>query len=348
MKKNTQFDNGNSFFNNINSTTLKITKTKEVKIKDIKHNKLNNIFNISKLSKSFLINNLQNGKKKLFVNNSRDKIQIQGEKIKTNDNKIDIDYFNRINNVNNSRGKSTLNKICKNNLSFDNLKKNKNQIKPIGKLSSNVIQKLKLINLPIPKNKNLKLVSNINKKNNFYNNKKINDKYTYFQYIQNNNFEINNNICMTKQSICYYRIFNKNNVKVNLQENISSNLEKIGFSKGYISVILKSDLLQFIPKINNNNEISIILKNIIGIQIEQYMKNIIDLTNRSKNNEENSELKKNKYLFNLLVSDFEEGKIECIFDSFEIYMFWMKFFEQISEYYINCHNNFNFNYFNNN
>ena len=348
LRKNTQFDNGNSFFNNINTTTLKITKTKEVKIKDIKHNKLNNIFNISKLSKSFLINNLQNGKKKLFVNNSRDKIQIQGEKIKTNDNKIDIDYFNRINNVNNSRGKLILNKISKNNLSFDNLKKNKNQIKPIGKLSSNVIQKLKLINLPIPKNKNLKLVSNINKKNNFYNNKKINDKYTYFQYIQNNNFEINNNICMTKQSICYYRIFNKNNVKVNLQENISSNLEKIGFSKGYISVILKSDLLQFIPKINNNNEISIILKNIIGIQIEQYMKNIIDLTNRSKNNEENSELKKNKYLFNLLVSDFEEGKIECIFDSFEIYMFWMKFFEQISEYYRNCQNNFNFKYFNNN
>ena len=146
---------------------------------------------------------------------------------------------------------------------------------------------------------------------------------------------------MTKQSICYYRIYAKKNIILNWNENRNLNIENFGFSKGYISIILKSDLLHFIPKINNNNEITIILKNIIGVQLEQGMQNIINEIENSKKAQEKIETKNNLFIFNLLITDFEEGKIECAFDNYEIYIFWMKFLEQIAEYYRNNDNIFN-------
>ena len=74
------------------------------------------------------------------------------------------------------------------------------------------------------------------------------------------------------------------------------------------------------------------------------MQNIINAISNNENFKENKEINNNIFVFNLLISDFEEGKIECVFDNFEIYMFWMKFLEQISEYYRNCDNNFNFKF----
>ena len=332
------FKNKNDFFNNVdNSTTLKVTKTKEVDLKEIKNNKLNDILNGRKLSKSLISYNIKIGKAKL-LSNSRDKMQ-------NNENKNSKEKLNKINDKINkgkvtSQGSNSLNKMKKINLSLDKIEINKKKLK--SKLSPNVIRKLKLINLPIPKNNNLKSEHNINciKKSV---EKKSNNNYTFYQYINSINLD-NKYISLTKQSLCYYRIYNINNKKINLDDIASSNIEKIGFYKGYISIILKSDLLQFIPKINNNNEISIKLKNIIGIQLEQYMLNIINQIEADKKTKDITENKNNLFLFNLLLTDFAQGKIECVFDNFEIFMFWMKFLEQISEYYRNNDNNMNVNF----
>ena len=83
------------------------------------------------------------------------------------------------------------------------------------------------------------------------------------------------------------------------------------------------------------------LKNIIGVQLEQGMQNIINEIENSKKAQEKIETKNNLFIFNLLITDFEEGKIECAFDNYEIYIFWMKFLEQIAEYYRNNDNIFN-------
>ena len=343
--KLTQIDNinKNDFFNNINSSTLKITKTKEVNLKEIKNNKLN-FLSRKKLSKTINPKNLSKQSPKFF-SDKRDKYHIKS-KIKKSPNTKNTDSFTKINIINKEKFKYNdgfhIN-INKNNLSLDRLKlNNNNKIKLKCKLSPNVIKKLKLINLPISKNHNLKTEYNFDLFKN-KENKNNNQKYSFYEYI-NSNKEINKNISKTKQSICYYRIFNRKNEKINFNENIILNIEKIGFSKGYISIILKSDLLQFIPKINNNNEIAITLKNIIGVQIEQEMQNIINAISSNEKVKENKEINNNIFVFNLLISDFEEGKIECVFDNFEIFMFWMKFLEQISEYYRNCDNNFNFKF----
>ena len=70
----------NDFFKNLNSNTLKITKTKEVNIKDIKSNKIN-ILKIKKLSKTINSNDSTNQITKLF-STSRDKITTLKKKIK--------------------------------------------------------------------------------------------------------------------------------------------------------------------------------------------------------------------------------------------------------------------------
>ena len=317
-------ENKSEFFNNLNSSTLKITKTKEVNIKELKNNKLN-ILNKKKFSKT--INSNNKTQKSKLISNSRDKIHLIKPKINTNRIIVKNDSKEKMINV---RG-FHLSKINKNNLSWDNFEFEKNKAKKLSKLSPKVIEKLKQINLPISKNQIVKTESNADKYKDSLNKK---NKYSFYQYINSINFD-NKYISMTKQSICYYRIYKRKNEKINLSEMSINNLEKIGFSKGYISIILKSDLLQFIPKINNNNEITIILKNIIGVQIEQYMQNIINKLYNSEQPKENIEINNIIFEFNLLISDFQEGKIECIFDNFEIFMFWMKFLEEISEYYRN-------------
>ena len=331
----------NDFFKNLNSNTLKITKTKEVNIKEIKSNKIN-ILKIKKLSNTINSNNSTKQLTKLF-STSRDKISILPKKLKSKSNRISMDSFNNINEINNEKNENQrrffLNKINKNNLSWDKFESNNNKLNLKAGLSQRVIKKLKLINLPISKNQKMKKDNNI-EQNQKDLDKNINNKYSFYQYINNINFD-NKYISMTKQSICYYRIYAKKNIKLNWNENRNLNIENFGFSKGYISIILKSDLLHFIPKINNNNEITIILKNIIGVQLEQGMQNIINEIENSKKEQEKIETKNNLFIFNLLITDFEEGKIECAFDNYEIYIFWMKFLEQIAEYYRNNDNIFN-------
>ena len=75
--------------------------------------------------------------------------------------------------------------------------------------------------------------------------------------------------------------------------------------------------------------------------------NQIELNEKEKEKNANMKNKNNIFIFNLLLTDFAQGKIECLFDNFEIFMYWMKLLEKISEYYRNSDNiNFNidFNY----
>ena len=343
------------FFNNLNSNTLKITKTKEINIHEIKNNKLN-IFDRKKFSKTIFPKKLSK-RKNLFSNsgdkilkksknkNNKLRINIEGRKSKyqeNNDNiiskKMKAESFNSINDINKnskSRKNNSIKLLHQNNLSLDGLEKNKNKIVSKRKLSPINISKLKMINLPIPKNQIIKNENDkIKQKDSL--DKSIKSIPSFYEYVKNQKNLDNKYIRMTKQSICYYRIYNKSNAKINADNDIALNLEEIGFSKGYISIVLKSDILQFIPKINNNNnELSIDLKNIIGVQIEKYMQGIINKFSSQNKNEIKNNQTKDYFIFNLLICDFKEGKIECIFDNFDLFMFWMKFLEQISEYYRN-------------
>ena len=74
------------------------------------------------------------------------------------------------------------------------------------------------------------------------------------------------------------------------------------------------------------------------------MLNIINQIESNKKSKDTMENMNNLFVFNLLLTDFAQGKIECVFDNFEIFMFWMKFLEQISEYYRNNDNNMNVNF----
>jgi hypothetical protein len=343
------------FFNNLNSNTLKITKTKEINIHEIKNNKLN-IFDRKKFSKTIFPKKLSKRKnlfsnsgdkilKKSKNNNNKLRINIEGRKSKyqeDNDNiisqKMKAESFNSINDINKnskSRKNNSIKLLHQNNLSLDGLEKNKNKIVSKRKLSPINIRKLKMINLPIPKNQIIKNENDkIKQKDSL--DKSIKSIPSFYEYVKNQKNLDNKYIRMTKQSICYYRIYNKSNAKINADNDIALNLEEIGFSKGYISIVLKSDILQFIPKINNNNnELSIDLKNIIGVQIEKYMQGIINKFSSQNKNEIKNNQTKDFFIFNLLICDFKEGKIECIFDNFDLFMFWMKFLEQISEYYRN-------------
>ena len=343
------------FFNNLNSNTLKITKTKEINIHEIKNNKLN-IFDRKKFSKTIFPKKLSKRKnlfsnsgdkilKKSKNNNNKLRINIEGRKSKyqeDNDNiisqKMKAESFNSINDINKnskSRKNNSIKLLHQNNLSLDGLEKNKNKIVSKRKLSPINIRKLKMINLPIPKNQIIKNENDkIKQKDSL--DKSIKSIPSFYEYVKNQKNLDNKYIRMTKQSICYYRIYNKSNAKINADNDIALNLEEIGFSKGYISIVLKSDILQFIPKINNNNnELSIDLKNIIGVQIEKYMQDIINKFSSQNKNEIKNNQTKDYFIFNLLICDFKEGKIECIFDNFDLFMFWMKFLEQISEYYRN-------------
>ena len=272
----------------------------------------------------------------------------------------------------------------------------KNQTNLHNIVSPNTIKKLKIINIPVSKMKklkndynsntydgnfnrnrsNLKTKNNANKifldyselneeDNKYSTNWNINSvnltKSPVLTNIYNNLEYFDNNLNIltkgTKQVLCYYRIYKRNNIELNILENSSYNLEIFGFSQGYIFLNLKTDTLKFTPKANNNNELCITLKNIIGLQIEQYMMNVIkynSINNELKKIKDNTELlvqnDKNKSLykifsFNLLVNDLYEGKIECILNNFEIYFLLIKYFEKIVEYNQNNdiydHNNYN-------
>ena len=142
---------------------------------------MNDIINGRKLSKTLNIKN-----KPKLLSNSHDKAQNNKnldtkEKLKNNDN---------INNARNEKkvlhGSCSLNKIKKNNLSLDKIEINKKKLK--SKLSPNVIRKLKLINLPIPKNNNIKIEHNSNIIKKSIENKS-NNNYTFYQYINSINFD---------------------------------------------------------------------------------------------------------------------------------------------------------------
>ena len=118
----------------------------------------------------------------------------------------------------------------------------------------------------------------------------------------------------------------------------------------------------------NGTKLTIKLKYIIYIQIDQYMINIILITSLYKNNneeiaagnkngqlyniynliqgKENNEIKiehNNKintalfsnFSFNLIIKDLYEGKIECIFNNYETYIFLIKYIENIVQFYKN-------------
>ena len=260
--------------------------------------------------------------------------------------------------------------------------KNKTNLHNI--ISPNTIKKLKIINIPVAKMKklkneynsstydgnlnrnknNLKTKSHTNKifldyselvneeDNKYMTNSNLNSinltKSSLLTNIYNNLEHFDNNLNIltkgTNKVLCYYRIYKRNNIELNILEKSSYNLEIFGFSQGHLFLNLKTDILKFIPKVNSNNELCIKLKNIIGLQIEQYMMNVIkynSINNELKKIKENTELlvqnDKNKSLykifsFNLLVNDLYEGKVECILNNFEIYFLLIKYFEKIVEY----------------
>ena len=60
--------------------------------------------------------------------------------------------------------------------------------------------------------------------------KKSNNNYTFYQYINSINLD-NKYISLTKQSLCYYRIYNINNKKINLDDIQVRILKKLDFIK---------------------------------------------------------------------------------------------------------------------
>ena len=313
--------------------------------------------------------------------------------------------------------KSKNNRIAKNVLNIShNIKKGEsNRIYFNNIVSPNTIKKLKIINIPIGKkknkndynsntydgnlnrkrdtnnirtkfiyNKNLLDYSEINDNENKYHTNSnlysINANNSYFSsQIYNKLEHFDNDLDIltkgTKQILCYFRIYNKNNIELNLLEK-SQNFEIFGFSQGYIFLNLKSEIIKFVQKLNGK-ELSFKLKDIQGLQIDQYMINIIRINSLFKNN--NGEINENKngqlyniynlilrqekneisldqysknnaglcnnFSFNIIIKDLYEGKIECIFNNYELYIFLIKYIENIIESYknndINKNNVFN-------
>ena len=281
---------------------------------------------------------------------------------------------NSLNNENKNNIEKKETYKCKNNeiekkvMNIKSNDKNKN----IGNsLTPEKIKKLKIISIPISKIKknknnynnntydininrqrnrnNLRIkkyidnntfdFSDINNINYKENSNTINVDKSYFTYNINYNFEnfddeLNIITKGTKEIFCYFRIYNQNNVELNLLEKKYQNLEIFGFYQGYIIFNFKKGVLKFIKKINNN-ELYFYLKDIIGLEINQYMINLIK--NHSLGNCEiefngNPKLDSYYFSFNLIINDVNEGKIECIFNSFEIYIFLLKYIDQIVEY----------------
>ena len=261
---------------------------KDIKIKDFsklkgnsnRHNSFNNLKTISKNRK----NSISNDKKRENIN----------KQIKADNN--------------------THNKIEKKDINIyfadDNKKSNKNKINLKNLISPNSIKKLKIINIPIGKNKRNRNDYNSNtydansnrdknlRTKNFVNNKifldnsNLNDEKKYnsnsntintsFVSFHNKELEeldtkINILTNNSRQIFCYYRLYNSKNIELNLLENSPKNFEIFGFSKGNIFLNLKTDTFKFISKNNNSSEICNKLSNIVEIEIEPYMINIIKI-----------------------------------------------------------------------
>jgi hypothetical protein len=273
-----------------------------------------------------------------------------------------------------------------------NINKNKKKLKKISSPDAIKGLKLKLMNIPISKKKNSKNDYNSNKYDSS-NSKRIQGTETLTSNTKNDitdfsdlnlingniderNLNKNDTIIInnffknyqeklsilsngTNQSFCYYRVYNKNNIKINLLETNSENLEVFGYSEGYVCIDLNSDILKFIPKVEKGNEIWIYLRSIIDIKLEEYMINIKKIHEIFENGYNNNNLniknliqmkefndipidqnKKIKaalcknFAFNIIINDINEVIIECVFMNFQIYNFWIDFLEKIMEYHI--------------
>ena len=242
----------------------------------------------------------------------------------------------------------------KRNIGIEKLTSNNNTIKDFSDFNLNENIYYKNVDLSNTINVDSSSITNLN--NNFYN------------YEEKLNILSNG----TKQSNCYYRVYNKDNIEINLLEINSQNLEIFGYSDGFISIDLNADILKFTPKAKTGNELWIYLKSIIGIKLEQYMINIKKIheifENDSDNNkslninnllqkkefieipiEQNEKIKaalSNNFAFYIIINDVNEVKIECVFNNFQNYIFWMDYLEKIMEYH-NVNNNLDNNNNNN-
>ena len=321
-------------FESLNSSQNTSNKDLHYKAYKVKNNKFEkNHFNI----KSSQYNNIN--KNNIYIRNFVSPNNIT--KYKISSIPLNKAIQNNKSNYNNNTYDINLNK------SDFNSSKNNNEIK------NNNVSNFSDLNDNNKCNSNPNTIDNIN-------------KISYFSEInilQNYDNEFNILTKGTKQIICYYRIFNKDNIKLNILENSSTNFEIFGFSQGYIFLCLKSDILKF-SSTKNNKELIIYLKNIIGLEIETYMKNILkiheiyeQISNEKENDQEltiNNLLnineiieipmeKKDKikaalcniFSFNLKINGQFEGIIECIFNNFQIYTFLIKYLEKIVEHYKN-------------
>jgi hypothetical protein len=283
-------------------------------------------------------------------------------------------------------------KVHINNMNNMNINKNKKKLKKISSPDAIKRLKLKLMNIPISKKKNSKndynsntydsssrkriqgtetLTSNtknditdfsdLNLINGNIDERNLNKNDTiiinnFFKNYQEKLSILSNG---TNQSFCYYRVYNKNNIKINLLETNSENLEVFGYSEGYVCIDLNSDILKFIPKVEKGNEIWIYLRSIIDIKLEEYMitiKKIHEIFENGYNNnnlniknliqmkefndipiDQNKKIKAalcKNFAFNIIINDINEVIIECVFMNFQIYNFWIDFLEKIMEYHI--------------
>ena len=387
--------NKNALSLNKNKSNTKKIKNKN-SVSSFSFKSGNNNKNPGLIKKEIIIKDISkiNDNKTKYINYNTTKRANSLNIEKSLNNNLELRTYRR---KNNKIGKNVVNITSSNNNKNNNNINinNKTNLKNI--VSPNNIKKLKIINIPVSKmrkNKNdynsntydgnfNRNRSNIKEKNNnkifldyselnedenkYFTNSSLNtinvNKSSFLANIYNNLEYFDNSLNIltkgTKQVLCYYRIYKRNNIELNILEKSSQNLEIFGFSQGYIFLSLKLDILKFIPKVNSNNELCIKLKNINGLQIEQYMLNVIKYNsiNNELRNKENTELimqnEKNKsplykiFSFNILVNDLYEGKIECILNKFEIYFLLIKYFEKIVEYNKNndiCDNNVYNNY----
>ena len=205
--------------------------------------------------------------------------------------------------------------------------------------------------------------SNINENNeNNFNSNTINE--SFFLFNNKDFYDLDNKInILTNKSrkiFCYYRLYNQKNIELNLLENSPKNFEIFGFSEGYIFLNFKLNIFKLINKTNDKIEINNQISNITEIEIEPYMINILKIhliyekINENKNcqtldfnnllnkeeitripMEQNEKIKAalcNNFSFNLIFNDLYERKIECIINSFDIYLFLIKLFDSILEY----------------
>ena len=256
--------------------------------------------------------------------------------------------------------KKYLYKNISNNSSISNYFKKKNQNLVITGNTSIIISNNKNKNIKTP-DANLKPLQNrsITSNHSLLNISNLNSRITA------KNFEINlltNQIInLTKNSnnsFVYFRFLNAKILKINLLTNNTINFENYGFLKGYLTFNMKKYLLNFKPNIRVNGEdFNLELKNIIGLNLENYMKNIIKIhkifikynkndetlsINKLINLKEIAQIKMERcekikaalshfFSFYIEVDGIESNKLECIFVNFELFDAWYNFLMRVIE-----------------